>query len=165
MLADGIRILIYAGERDLICNWLGNQRYVFSIAGKRVIFQVVSSSEIQPTPTPQTLYQCLWRYNSREMSLASLVMFSFDERLEDTVIASSMIFQQQSLFLKSWSYGEPGSALQHMAPPLMGVHPCLGSIQTNSLALADGFVLITRIIVQAQKRWTQHTNNVPHMLY
>jgi serine carboxypeptidase-like clade 4 len=26
MLEDGIRVLIYAGELDLICNWLGNYR-------------------------------------------------------------------------------------------------------------------------------------------
>ncbi|MEW5315793.1 MAG: hypothetical protein WDW38_007198 [Sanguina aurantia] len=32
MLADGIRVLIYAGERDLICNWLGNLRWVDSLA-------------------------------------------------------------------------------------------------------------------------------------
>lgn len=28
MLADGVRVLIYAGELDLICNWLGNERWV-----------------------------------------------------------------------------------------------------------------------------------------
>ena len=26
MLEDGVRIMIYAGENDLICNWLGNYR-------------------------------------------------------------------------------------------------------------------------------------------
>ena len=28
MMADGIRVMIYAGELDLICNYLGNQRWV-----------------------------------------------------------------------------------------------------------------------------------------
>ncbi len=26
MLEDGIRVMIYAGELDLICNWLGNYK-------------------------------------------------------------------------------------------------------------------------------------------
>eukprot|EP00951_Prasinocladus_malaysianus_P049088 scaffold665770_cov46-Prasinocladus_malaysianus.AAC.1 len=28
MLADGIRGLIYAGDQDFICNWMGNARWV-----------------------------------------------------------------------------------------------------------------------------------------
>lgn len=28
LLTDGIRVLIYAGNKDLICNWLGNRRWV-----------------------------------------------------------------------------------------------------------------------------------------
>lgn len=28
LLEDGIEVLIYAGEYDLICNWLGNSRWV-----------------------------------------------------------------------------------------------------------------------------------------
>ncbi len=28
MMEDGIRVMIYAGENDLICNWLGNWRCV-----------------------------------------------------------------------------------------------------------------------------------------
>jgi Serine carboxypeptidase len=28
MLEDGVRVMIYAGDRDLICNWLGNRRWV-----------------------------------------------------------------------------------------------------------------------------------------
>lgn len=28
MLDDGIRVMIYAGEKDIICNWLGNRRWV-----------------------------------------------------------------------------------------------------------------------------------------
>lgn len=26
MLDDGIRVMIYAGDLDLICNWVGNER-------------------------------------------------------------------------------------------------------------------------------------------
>jgi serine carboxypeptidase-like clade 4 len=26
MMKDGIRVMVYAGENDLICNWLGNYR-------------------------------------------------------------------------------------------------------------------------------------------
>ncbi|MED6116794.1 hypothetical protein PIB30_103489 [Stylosanthes scabra] len=28
LLEDGIRLLVYAGDEDLICNWLGNSRWV-----------------------------------------------------------------------------------------------------------------------------------------
>uniref|UniRef100_A0A2C9V350 Carboxypeptidase n=1 Tax=Manihot esculenta TaxID=3983 RepID=A0A2C9V350_MANES len=31
LLEDGIRVLIYAGEEDLICNWLGNSRWVHAM--------------------------------------------------------------------------------------------------------------------------------------
>ncbi|CAN0910556.1 Serine carboxypeptidase-like 49, partial [Linum grandiflorum] len=31
LLEDGIKMLIYAGEYDLICNWLGNSRWVHSM--------------------------------------------------------------------------------------------------------------------------------------
>ncbi|GAX82651.1 hypothetical protein CEUSTIGMA_g10077.t1 [Chlamydomonas eustigma] len=34
MLEDGIRVLIYAGELDLICNWLGNYRWVEAMKWK-----------------------------------------------------------------------------------------------------------------------------------
>lgn len=32
LLEDGIKVLIYAGEEDLICNWLGNSRWVNGLA-------------------------------------------------------------------------------------------------------------------------------------
>ncbi|KAJ6395307.1 hypothetical protein OIU77_020548 [Salix suchowensis] len=32
LLEDGIKVLIYAGEEDLICNWLGNSRWVNQLA-------------------------------------------------------------------------------------------------------------------------------------
>ncbi|CAJ1967721.1 unnamed protein product [Sphenostylis stenocarpa] len=37
LLEDGINLLIYAGEYDLICNWLGNSRWVHAMewSGKR----------------------------------------------------------------------------------------------------------------------------------
>jgi carboxypeptidase C (cathepsin A) len=28
MLKNGIKVMIYAGDKDLICNWLGNRRWV-----------------------------------------------------------------------------------------------------------------------------------------
>lgn len=28
-MADGIRVMIYAGDLDLICNWMGNRRCVW----------------------------------------------------------------------------------------------------------------------------------------
>ncbi len=31
-LADGIRVLIYAGDQDYICNWLGNRAWVNGLA-------------------------------------------------------------------------------------------------------------------------------------
>ncbi|CAJ1979244.1 unnamed protein product [Sphenostylis stenocarpa] len=31
LLEDGIRMLLYAGEKDLICNWLGNSRWVHAM--------------------------------------------------------------------------------------------------------------------------------------
>lgn len=31
LLEDGIKVLVYAGEYDLICNWLGNSRWVESM--------------------------------------------------------------------------------------------------------------------------------------
>ncbi|CAL5024503.1 unnamed protein product [Urochloa decumbens] len=44
LLEDGINVLIYAGEYDLICNWLGNSRWVHSMewSGQK---DFVSSSE------------------------------------------------------------------------------------------------------------------------
>ncbi|WCJ41576.1 Serine carboxypeptidase-like [Euphorbia peplus] len=37
LLEDGIEVLIYAGEKDLICNWLGNSRWVNALqwSGKK----------------------------------------------------------------------------------------------------------------------------------
>ncbi|OAY84574.1 Serine carboxypeptidase 3, partial [Ananas comosus] len=45
LLEDGINMLIYAGEYDLICNWLGNSRWVHSMewSGQK---DFVSSSEV-----------------------------------------------------------------------------------------------------------------------
>ncbi|CAL9083438.1 unnamed protein product [Musa textilis] len=45
LLEDGIQLLVYAGEYDLICNWLGNSRWVHAMewAGQSGF---VSSSEI-----------------------------------------------------------------------------------------------------------------------
>ena len=31
MLHDGIRVLIYAGDKDYICNWLGNKDWVLQM--------------------------------------------------------------------------------------------------------------------------------------
>lgn len=31
LLEDGIKLLVYAGEYDLICNWLGNSRWVHAV--------------------------------------------------------------------------------------------------------------------------------------
>ncbi|KAK8579685.1 hypothetical protein V6N12_069996 [Hibiscus sabdariffa] len=31
LLEDGIKLLVYAGEYDLICNWLGNSRWVHAM--------------------------------------------------------------------------------------------------------------------------------------
>ncbi|KAL1354954.1 hypothetical protein AAHE18_05G080700 [Arachis hypogaea] len=31
LLEDGIQVLVYAGEEDLICNWLGNSRWVHAM--------------------------------------------------------------------------------------------------------------------------------------
>ncbi|XP_058755098.1 serine carboxypeptidase-like [Vicia villosa] len=31
LLEDGIKVLIYAGEYDLICNWLGNSQWVHAM--------------------------------------------------------------------------------------------------------------------------------------
>ena len=31
LLEDGIRVLVYAGEYDFICNWLGNSRWVHAM--------------------------------------------------------------------------------------------------------------------------------------
>ncbi|CAN1238338.1 Serine carboxypeptidase-like 49 [Linum grandiflorum] len=45
LLEDGIKMLIYAGEYDLICNWLGNSRWVHAMewSGQK---EFVSSPEI-----------------------------------------------------------------------------------------------------------------------
>lgn len=45
LLEDGVKVLIYAGEYDLICNWLGNSRWVHSMewSGQQ---KFVSSSEL-----------------------------------------------------------------------------------------------------------------------
>ncbi|XP_031102353.1 serine carboxypeptidase-like [Ipomoea triloba] len=44
LLEDGIRLLVYAGEYDLICNWLGNSRWVHAMkwSGQK---EFVASSE------------------------------------------------------------------------------------------------------------------------
>lgn len=31
LLEDGVKLLVYAGEYDLICNWLGNSRWVHAM--------------------------------------------------------------------------------------------------------------------------------------
>ncbi|GMI90356.1 CARBOXYPEPTIDASE Y, SERINE CARBOXYPEPTIDASE-LIKE 49 [Hibiscus trionum] len=45
LLEDGIKLLVYAGEYDLICNWLGNSRWVHAMqwSGQK---EFVSSPEI-----------------------------------------------------------------------------------------------------------------------
>ena len=45
LLEDGIKLLVYAGEYDLICNWLGNSRWVHAMewSGQS---QFVASPEI-----------------------------------------------------------------------------------------------------------------------
>ncbi|CAH9116022.1 unnamed protein product [Cuscuta europaea] len=45
LLEDGIHMLVYAGEYDLICNWLGNSRWVNAMewAGQK---EFVASSEV-----------------------------------------------------------------------------------------------------------------------
>ncbi|KAL9165676.1 hypothetical protein ABFS82_06G186400 [Erythranthe guttata] len=45
LLEDGVKLLIYAGEYDLICNWLGNSRWVHAMewSGKK---EFVASSEV-----------------------------------------------------------------------------------------------------------------------
>ncbi|CAN4101559.1 unnamed protein product [Withania somnifera] len=35
LLEDGIKVLVYAGEYDLICNWLGNSRWVHAMEWSR----------------------------------------------------------------------------------------------------------------------------------
>ncbi|XVF75602.1 hypothetical protein PTKIN_Ptkin13bG0199800 [Pterospermum kingtungense] len=45
LLEDGIKLLVYAGEYDLICNWLGNSRWVHAMewSGQK---EFVASSEV-----------------------------------------------------------------------------------------------------------------------
>ncbi|KAF3434030.1 hypothetical protein FNV43_RR25133 [Rhamnella rubrinervis] len=45
LLEDGVKLLIYAGEYDLICNWLGNSRWVHAMewSGQK---EFVASSEV-----------------------------------------------------------------------------------------------------------------------
>ncbi|KAG6514019.1 hypothetical protein ZIOFF_024357 [Zingiber officinale] len=45
LLEDGIKLLVYAGEYDLICNWLGNSRWVHNMewSGRQ---EFVSSPEV-----------------------------------------------------------------------------------------------------------------------
>ncbi|TQD93629.1 hypothetical protein C1H46_020732 [Malus baccata] len=45
LLEDGIQLLVYAGEYDLICNWLGNSRWVHAMewSGQK---EFVSSPEV-----------------------------------------------------------------------------------------------------------------------
>jgi carboxypeptidase C (cathepsin A) len=28
MLASGVKVMVYAGDKDFICNWVGNQQWV-----------------------------------------------------------------------------------------------------------------------------------------
>lgn len=48
LLEDGIKLLVYAGEYDLICNWLGNSRWVSEISwsGKQNYSMAASKSFI-----------------------------------------------------------------------------------------------------------------------
>ncbi|MBA0701319.1 hypothetical protein Goari_020439 [Gossypium aridum] len=45
LLEDGIKLLVYAGEYDLICNWLGNSRWVHAMqwSGRK---EFVASPEV-----------------------------------------------------------------------------------------------------------------------
>ncbi|KAK7261306.1 hypothetical protein RIF29_27615 [Crotalaria pallida] len=48
LLEDGIKVLVYAGEEDLICNWLGNSRWVHAMEWS-------GQKEFRESPTVQFL--------------------------------------------------------------------------------------------------------------
>lgn len=56
LLEDGIELLVYAGEYDLICNWLGEHRHYnlvcvlnFFLANNQTFYDMLWSPAMKPT--------------------------------------------------------------------------------------------------------------------
>ncbi|KAH0979965.1 hypothetical protein GBA52_007142 [Prunus armeniaca] len=76
LLEDGIQLLVYAGEYDLICNWLGNSRWVHAMewSGQK---EFVSSPEVHdsghmvPMDQPKAALEMLRRWTQGTLSEAA----------------------------------------------------------------------------------------------
>ena len=56
MLDDGIRAMVYAGDKDLICNWLGNRRWVDALDWSQAAeWQAAKDKEWSVNGTPAAL--------------------------------------------------------------------------------------------------------------
>ncbi|MFS7931495.1 putative carboxypeptidase C [Helianthus anomalus] len=71
LLEDGIKLLVYAREYDLICNWLGNSRWVHAMewsgqkqfgAAPDVPFEVHDAGHMVPMDQPKATLSMLKRW-------------------------------------------------------------------------------------------------------
>ena len=53
-LEAGIRVLIYVGTEDWICNWMGNKRWVSSLAWSQRGKFDKAKEQVRPRTTPDT---------------------------------------------------------------------------------------------------------------
>ncbi|WVY95752.1 hypothetical protein V8G54_027903 [Vigna mungo] len=73
LLEDGINLLIYAGEYDLICNWLGNSRWVHALewSGKNEFatsLEVHDAGHMVPMDQPKAALEMLKKWTNGSLS-------------------------------------------------------------------------------------------------
>ncbi|KAF8403124.1 hypothetical protein HHK36_011218 [Tetracentron sinense] len=76
LLEDGIKLLVYAGEYDLICNWLGNSRWIHAMewSGQKEFVAsptVHNAGHMVPMDQPKAALEMLKRWTQGELAEAT----------------------------------------------------------------------------------------------